>query len=315
MNFSKIKVNLKKIMDRTAASAISLCVDIFSRLDFAALSYFRPLGVIFGKIFPMRKKLLIDNLMLTKIASNAAEAEPIIKEMFVAQMQSIFEFFWMKNLTRTEELNKNFRIHGLHNISDAVRGVTGGVVASAHMGNWEMLSVALGKIGLKMTALIVERDLEIHRRVSVYRSCTGVRTTDRNHVARKCLRIIKNREIAGIVSDQHTDNAGIQTTFFGVPCMSTGLPAVLSLKTGAPIYCIFMIRARDLKSHDIYIEPPIYARDFSGPEGDHDLAVARCTQAINDIIEKYIRMAPEQWFWFHKRWRIEKEGNRISNGR
>lgn len=310
---------MKRLVDLAATKALAFCVKLFSGFDFRTLSRFSILGKIFGALFPIRRRLVVENLMKTGLARDEASASAIAGETYVCQFQNLLEFFWMGNLVRTDEVRKNFRIHGLSHLAPAIERRTGGIVASAHMGNWEMLSVALGKLGLKMNVLIVERDLEIHRAANACRSVTGVTPIDRNHAAIRCFRMIRKKELAGIVSDQHTDNAGVATKFFGLPCMTTGLPAALSLKTGAPIYCIFMIRSKDMRSHDIYIEPPIYAKDFAvaggdadgarhgdadvARHGDADPAVARCMQAVNDVIEKYVRMAPEQWFWFHKRWR------------
>ncbi|HNY12752.1 MAG TPA: lysophospholipid acyltransferase family protein [Candidatus Wallbacteria bacterium] len=294
---------MKKILDRLGAYIIKKLLRSFSLLEFKTISRFGFLGLLFYYIFPLRKKMLVENLIRTGICKTEEECVPVIKGIYTCQMLNFFEFFWMSNMTKTSVINKNFRIHGLSNFKKAISGEEGGVIISSHLDNWELLAVAIGKIGVKMSALIVDRDIEVHKVISAARVVTGNGVMDRNHSALKCMRLIKRKNFAGIVSDQHTDNAGVKTKFMGLDCMSTSLPAALSLKTGCPIYGVFMIRSADYKSHDIYIEPALYARDFTLAENDEKEAIVSCTQAINDMIERYIKMAPEQWFWFHKRWR------------
>lgn len=296
-------MNVKKILDRFGAYTIKKLIRFFSLLEFKTISKLHFLGLLFYYIFPLRKKLLVENLIKTGFCRNEEECVPLLKGIYTCQILNFFEFFWMSNMTRTSVITENFRIHGLSNFRKAISGEEGGVIVSSHLGNWELLAVAVGKIGVKMSALIVDRDIEIHKVVSAARVVTGNGVMDRNHSALKCMRLIKRKQFPGIVSDQHTDNAGVRTEFMGLECMSTSLPAALSLKTGCPIYGIFMIRSADYKSHDIYIEPALYAKDFVSAEKNDEDAITSCTQAVNDMIEKYIRMAPEQWFWFHKRWR------------
>jgi len=298
-------MNTKKFFDRLGAYTMKKLMRFFSWFEFETISRLSFLGLVFYYLFPLRKKMLVENLIRTGFCRNEEECVPFLKGIYTCQMLNFFEFFWMSNMTKTSVINKNFRIHGLTNLKKAISGQEGGVIISSHLSNWELLSVAVGKIGVKMSALIVERDIEIHKVASAARVVTGNGVMDRNHSALKCMRLIKRKNFAGIVSDQHTDNAGVRTKFMGLDCMSTSLPAALSLKTGCPIYGVFMIRSADNKSHDIYIEPALYAKDFAGTGNGEDTTIVSCTQALNDMIEKYIKMAPEQWFWFHKRWRMD----------
>lgn len=306
MSLLKNNPALKHILDEAADRLLRAAVAIFSRFKFASLSKLKFAGDLFYYLLPLRKNTLVENIKKSGICPNEKESERLVRNIYIAQVMNFFEFLWMGNLRHTKELHDNFRIHGLEHLRDAIAKREGGVIISSHLGNWEMLAVIMGKLGLDFSILIVERDIKIHRTINEFRAVTCNKPLDRNHAALKCMRLIKNKKFAGIVSDQHTDNAGVRNKFFGIDCMSTSLPAALSIKTGAPIYGVFMIRSDDYLSHDVYIEPPIYAKDFMR-DGDKDSAVAGCTQAVTDMIEKYVRMAPEQWFWFHKRWRVNNE--------
>lgn len=306
MSLLKNNPALKHILDEAADKLLRAAVAVFSRFKFASLSKLKFAGDLFYYLLPLRKNTLVENIKKAGICKTGEEIERLVRNIYIAQVMNFFEFLWMGNLQHTKNLRDNFRIHGLEHLRNAIAKREGGVIISSHLGNWEMLAVLVGKLGVDMSILIVERDIKIHRTINEFRSVTSNKPLDRNHAALKCMRLIKSKKIAGIVSDQHTDNAGVRNKFFGIDCMSTSLPAALSIKTGAPIYGVFMIRSDDYRSHDVYIEPPIYAKDFI-QDGDKDSAVAGCTQAVTDMIEKYVRKAPEQWFWFHKRWRLDNE--------
>ncbi|HOT75992.1 MAG TPA: lysophospholipid acyltransferase family protein [Candidatus Wallbacteria bacterium] len=311
MSLLKNNPALKNFLDSAADSLLRIAVRFFSRFEIKTISKLKFIGTLFYYLLPLRKQTLIENIQKSGICKTGHEIELLVKNIYIAQVLNFFEFLWMGNLQKTKPLQDNFRFHGLDNLRNGIAGREGGVIISSHLGNWEMLAVICGKLGLDFSILIVERDIKIHRTINEFRSVTSNKPIDRNHAALKCMRLIKNKKFAGIVSDQHTDNAGVKNKFFGIDCMSTSLPAALSIKTGAPIYGVFMIRSADGYTHDVYIEPPLYAKDFV-ENGDRDSAITRCTQAVTDMIEKYIRMAPEQWFWFHKRWRADKTG--ISKG-
>ncbi len=304
MSFLKNNPKIKAIADNAADKLLRLSVALFSRFDIKTISKLKFIGSLFYYLLPLRKQTLIDNIKKAGICSTEAETELMIKNIYTAQTLNFLEFLWMSNIQHTKNLRDNFRIHGLHHLRNAISGREGGIIISSHLGNWEMLAVIVGKLGIDFSILIVERDIKIHKTVNEFRTVTSNKPLDRNHAALKCMRLIKNKKFAGIVSDQHTDNSGVKNKFFGLDCMSTSLPAALSIKTDAPIYGVFMIRSADCYTHDIYIEAPIYARDFTGAGSSKDETITKCTQAVTDMIEKYVKMAPEQWFWFHKRWRV-----------
>ncbi len=312
MSFLRNNPIIKSLLDEAGDVLLRSAASISAHADIKTIAQLKFIGELFYYLAPLRKKTLIDNLVKTGICDQAgnAQTELLIKKIYIAQTLNFFEFLWMSNLRSAAVIHKNFRFHGLHRLKNAMTGREGGIIISSHLGNWEMLAVILGRLGINLNVLTVERDIKIHKTVNKMREVTSNKMLDRNHAALKCMRLIKNNKFAGIMADQHTDNSGVQTRFFGINCMSTSLPAALSLKTDSPIIGIFMIRSADGCTHDIYIEEPLYTRDFvtikDGAKNKSDSkneAIVKCTQAVSDIIEKYIKIAPEQWFWFHKRWR------------
>ena len=94
--------------------------------------------------------------------------------------------------------------------------------------------------------------------------------------------------------------------FFGQKASTAIGPAVLALRTGAPIVPVFIIREND-NTHTIIIEPEIEYE----PSGDPDRDIYTITSTFTRIIESYVRRYPSQWPWISNRWREKPPRKRV----
>jgi KDO2-lipid IV(A) lauroyltransferase len=80
-------------------------------------------------------------------------------------------------------------------------------------------------------------------------------------------------------------------------CTNKGL-ALLALKTGAPVIPLFSIRQNDGRYCIIFEDEvkPIHT-------GDKTKDIEENTALYTRIIERYVQKYPDQWFWFHRRWK------------
>ena len=75
-------------------------------------------------------------------------------------------------------------------------------------------------------------------------------------------------------------------------------PTALSLRTGAKIVPMFIIRQPD-HTHQLIIDPPFTLEITEDRERDIRINAKRLTE----IIESYVRRYPDQWAWLHRRWK------------
>jgi KDO2-lipid IV(A) lauroyltransferase len=100
--------------------------------------------------------------------------------------------------------------------------------------------------------------------------------------------------------DQDNGKQGIFVKFFNDWASAPTGPALISLKTGAPIVPLAMFPDYNHK-HQLKIFPPIMPQQFSNdPDGQQKL-----TARYTTILENLIRKQPEQWFWLHRRWKTQ----------
>jgi KDO2-lipid IV(A) lauroyltransferase len=110
------------------------------------------------------------------------------------------------------------------------------------------------------------------------------------------MRALKDGWAVAIMNDQKY-NEGVAAPFFGRLVMTADGPARLARRFRCPLVPVSIRRLPGVRFR-IEVEDPIpYDED-----PDEDAAVARTVSAINARVERWIRTAPEQWFWVHRRW-------------
>jgi KDO2-lipid IV(A) lauroyltransferase len=199
-----------------------------------------------------------------------------------------------------EGLKKRIEIEGLEHLKTALAKNKGVLLLTAHFGNWEFLSLALGLMGFSGGAVIRPFDFKpFDEYISFIRTSTGVRLIPKNRSMRKVLTALRDGEMMGILLDQNTIlREGVFVDFFGHrACTDKGL-ALLALKSGAPVVPIFCLRLKNGR-YKITAQPEVEVQR----NGDKTKEVEENTAAFTKVIENMVRAHPEQWLWIHQRWK------------
>ncbi len=181
------------------------------------------------------------------------------------------------------------------------------LVVTAHFGNWELLIEAQGLLGYPVH--LIQKPMRnplVDAVVNGRRQKTGTRTLPKKAAARDALRALKRGPgFVAIPGDQNqTLSFGVFVDFFGKPACTTPGAARFAMMTGAPVYAVVLARVGESDQHRFEVLPPIEIVST----GDRDRDVITNTQHCSDAIETFIRRYPEQWIWFHKRWKTRPPG-------
>ena len=114
-------------------------------------------------------------------------------------------------------------------------------------------------------------------------------------LTRRFLTLAREGAALGFLADQR-ENSGIPVPLFGMPAPSTTFPALLARSTGVPILMVRMRRLDGVRFVQSFEMLPMIATD------DRKKDVAAITALVQSAFERYIRDAPEQWMWAHRRW-------------
>jgi KDO2-lipid IV(A) lauroyltransferase len=185
-------------------------------------------------------------------------------------------------------------------------GQQGAVILSAHFGNWELLAYAHGVLGHPVTLVHrAMRNAIFDQAITAVRTTAGTRGIKKRAAAKEALRTLKQHGILAIPADQNqVFSYGVFVDFFGLPACTTPGPARLAMLTGAPVFPVFLVREGESGHHRIEILPEVEMVATGDRGADILENTWRCTAVIEDMIRRY----PEQWIWFHKRWKTRPPG-------
>jgi KDO2-lipid IV(A) lauroyltransferase len=190
-------------------------------------------------------------------------------------------------------------VDGLEELLEAARG-PGAIVATGHVGNWEVAGGAVALRGVPIDVIAVrQRNPLFDRALVENRERLGMRVVHRGVAGVQVLRSLREGRIPVMLADQDAGGGGIFVDFFGHRASTTRGPALLALRSGARLFsgaCFALPGAP--RRYRVQLVPVDAPRT-----GDLVRDVASLTQAHADALARFVRDAPEQYFWQHKRWK------------
>jgi KDO2-lipid IV(A) lauroyltransferase len=205
---------------------------------------------------------------------------------------------------KEDKILKLLSIKGAENLEKALMKNKGVLIFSAHLGNWEMATAPVSRIG-KVNVIARPLDNRLMERELLYRRKKwGARVIYKKNAARAVLRALAANQMVAILIDQNTvRNQAVFVDFFGKTAATTPSLAAFFLKTGAPIVPIFCYPLHNGRYH-VRIHP---ALEIS-VNGQEEEDILKITQLCTKIIQNQIQENPKIWLWFHNRWKTRPEG-------
>lgn len=250
-------------------------------------------------VAPKLRRVGLKNLSFAFPQLDSREQNRIIDGVFgtVARMLVALARFPSFN---TSNIGQWIGYEGLENYLEAKREGRGVLIATAHLGNWELSAFAHALMTEPMTIMVRPLDNPlIDRLVATRRGLSGNGLIDKRGAARAVLKALKNNEAVGILIDQNTSlSEGIFVDFFGKPACASSAFVKFAHHSGAAVIPGFALWNESAKRYTIRFYPRI---PMSGD-------IREDTQRIQSGLERIIRESPEQWLWIHRRWKTRPLG-------
>src|SRR2546423_5402199 len=197
-----------------------------------------------------------------------------------------------------EKILERVRLENFELVENCFRQKKPFVLLISHIGSWEFCTRLSHFSHGQRTATIYQRirNRHIDRHVRKARSRFGLEVFERSEGFGKAIELLRSGGGIGILMDQHAGDGGLWTPVFGRLASTTPLPALLARRTHARLIG-FAIHTEGFARWRAVTETPI---------GDSDESIESLTSRGNEILEKQIRRAPEDWFWVHNRWKTPR---------
>lgn len=284
---------MKKIRYFLEALLLRLLLVIFSLLPVdAASNAGGRIGRTLGPLLAASRKAA-RNLENALPELNADERKKVIADMWENLGRVMAEYPHLDKIARERVTLKNAWI-----FEEVIKARGGAIFISAHLGNWEVLcpvSLLLYNQPLHLTyrapnnpyvdAMLMKARTLGGQIKAMAKSRSG---------GKEILRALQKGEYLGILIDQKY-NEGIAADFFGRQAMTNPVFAELAAKYECPLVPVQCKRLSGARFELTIYEP------LDIKAGTEDIIAQ-----AHRLLESWIREAPGQWLWLHRRWDSER---------
>lgn len=301
---SRYKRPYRAVRDRFFVALIHLARAFLHRLGLE-----RALRLADGLALPLpwllleTRRLTLEHLEMALPELDRDGRERVVRGMFRSLARSVVEVLLLDDVAA--RLTSFVEAEGLEVMDEALSHGRGVIAITGHIGNWELLAAFFGLRGYPVTVIATPvKGARLNAENIAVRRGVSVETVMRDGpgASREILRTLKRGRILAILMDQDTRGQGVVVPFFGRSARTPVGPALLALRTGARVVGVFIHRLPDGR-HRVVVRPA----DLPAPPGDdrhaRDRWLVDATARLTSLIEGEVRARPEEWVWWHRRWR------------
>jgi KDO2-lipid IV(A) lauroyltransferase len=257
---------------------------------------YRPLGV--------RRDVVERQVRAAFPGLGDAEVSRIARASYEHLGRTAIETALLPRYSREQVLGMFERVNGWDVVERAMAGGRGILFVTGHLGNWELAGsyVAARGIPLEAVARRMQNPL-FDRYLTETRRRIGMTVIHDADAVRRVPRATREQHAVAFLVDQGA--VGLASTwvpFFGRYAKTPRGPAVFALRLGAPLIFGAALRQPSGRYAMEFEEVPVV--ETGNREADVDHIVASYTYTL----ERWIRRAPEQYFWHHRRWKHQRPG-------
>jgi KDO2-lipid IV(A) lauroyltransferase len=262
------------------------------------------LGALGYRPFGIRRAVVERQLRAAFPELDEAGVERVARESYQSLGRTTIETAVLPAFSRERVLTMFSRVEGWEIVERAMRQGRGILFVTGHLGNWELAGSYLAARGIPLEAVarrmqnpLFDRYLtETRRRIGM----TVIHDADAVRRVPRAMR--ENHAVAFLVDQGAVGLASTWVPFFGRLAKTPRGPAVFALRLGAPVIFGAALRQPDgrylLGFEEVNAEPT----------GDREADVDRIVAAYTATLERWIRRAPGQYFWHHRRWKHQRPG-------
>ena len=232
------------------------------------------------------------------------EVTRIARASYANLGRTTIETALLPTYSREQVLSLFDRAEGWEHVERAFAQGRGVMFVSGHLGNWELGGsyVAARGVPLEVVARRMENPL-FDRYLTETRRSIGMTVIPDADAVRRVPRAMREQHGVAFLVDQGA--VGLASTwvpFFGRYAKTPRGPAVFALRLRTPL--VFACALRQPSGRFVIHFEPVPAETTGTLDADVDRIVASYTSTL----ERWVRRAPEQYFWHHRRWKHQRPG-------
>ncbi len=267
---------------------------------FAAQALAPTVGLGANFASPQRRAVVAGNLRRADPTLGGLRLRRAVQEAFDSYARYWLESFRLPHLP-ARRVAKGMEVHGFEHVQAGLDAGGGVILALPHLGGWEWAGRWLADQGIGLTVVVEQAEPpELCEWFVDLRSRLGMNVVALGDgAAREVLAALGRNDIVCLLSDRDIQRTGVEVEFFGERTTMPPGPAMLSLRSGAPLLPTAVYFTDRTDGHLGIVRPPLtIERSGNGLRAD----VATLTQLLADELEHLIRRAPQQWHMMQPNW-------------
>jgi phosphatidylinositol dimannoside acyltransferase len=196
-----------------------------------------------------------------------------------------------------QRINETVTVENEHLLMDAIAAKTGVIVSLPHAGNWDHAGAYFCAKGVHLVTVAERLKPEkLFLKFLEYRQNMGMEVLPLDgRVLGTLAQRLRQGALVALVADRDLSRSGIDVTFFGGPSRMPAGPALLSLKTQAPLITAFV----SYTESGIHIA---FKQVLLPSEGTEEQKVAEIVQMTAQHFEEGIAKNPQDWHMLQRIW-------------
>ena len=277
-------------MTYNALSVLSSILKILSVRKLHIIS--QNIASILFNYIPKRKNTALKNLKIAFPDKSDEWINTTLKKCY-----NFFNYNFLHFLAFPFDPNSiEIEVVGRKYLNNAINGNSGTVLVSAHFGSWEILGYWFGINNYPLVGIAQkQKNKGANLFFEEKRQLSGTKQVYRKSSMDSLYEILNANKILGLVSDQDARGKGVFVDFFNKPASTHKGAALFHLNTNASLIFGICVQ-KDIEKYRVEFIP-INPKKKSTED---------ITQLYTTIIEQSIKKYPEQYFWFHNRWKTKK---------
>jgi len=296
------------LVDRLATGILVSSFFLFRWFPLKGVVFFSKIvGILTFYLYKKYRGRVIGNLSFAfGNEKDSKEIRRLAKEIFYHFTLTPLETLYLAaNGIPFDRFLLNIRIEGKEHLDAALARGKGVIALGAHLGSFTLLGTRLAIEGYPFNLIVnVGRFRKLWGRLAYYQGIVGQQTIPLKPISasvKKSLNCLHRNEILYIVADEQQRRGGLPVPFFGQVAYTPPGPAIFSLKTGAPILPMFVLRDDEL-NRTLVIKSPLQFERTKDEKKD----IERLTNQFTKTIEETVRQYPSQWAWLNRRWKLPR---------
>jgi len=244
----------------------------------------------------LRQNIAIQNIKIAFPEYSTSEVKQLLKNTCKHYGMVLVDFLRQPNLD-AENISDFVTIDA--KTKKILDKYDGGIIMTGHLGNWEAFLPTLGLNGYPFVVVTqTQKNAGSQTFFNEIRNFANISLIPRTGSRKRMLSVLEEHKFLGLASDQNAGKRGVNIPFFDIPASIPKGAALFHLKTSMPIIVGFCILSKDLK-YNLRLRE----MNLSSIPAEKEAAIIAINTQYSKLLENEVRKYPEQYFWFHRKWK------------